>query len=539
MAPRDTRAARAEVAQETLSILGQGAYVSTRQRRRVDVADALARAVHGSFTLRGEDPLPAEPSTDGSTTRAPRLPSVELSQETTLAALYRLAAAAGPEASERTMLLNFASAKNPGGGFRKGSQAQEESIARSSGLYPCLVQFEDGMYAENARNPRGCLYADHMIFSPCVPFFRGDDGLLLDEPVTCSVITAPAVNLGAARGAAIRQATPVMRQRLRRVLRLAHAQGLQVLILGAWGCGVFGNLPRDMAELFREALELPEFAGAFTEVHFAIPDPACLAAFQRVLAPLQQGAVPQPEREEAGADMFEDRGQKEGEDEARGGRVVVEITSFGYMSGLGQPAADVVFSARHIANPHGGPKTHLSGLDARLRKEVMHCHGAADLLQQIRAEALRRAEECVDEGPIRIAVGCDRGKHRSVTLCIEAATDLKRVRTSHGRKLDVRVRHREQDTWAGTAAGQGQRAPGGRGRGKASRGVRVAREQDEIEAEEALDQLRANAAGGGDSGGDVTDRDEPSGLGTGGRTEATAAEAPRPVRRWQRSKAEA
>jgi len=72
--------------------------------------------------------------------------------------------------------LNFASAKNPGGGFLGGGSAQEESLARSSGLFPCINQMQQ-MYETN-RAYRSCLYTDHMIYSPRVPVFRDDEGYI-------------------------------------------------------------------------------------------------------------------------------------------------------------------------------------------------------------------------------------------------------------------------------------------------------------------------------------------------------------------------
>eukprot|EP00933_Yihiella_yeosuensis_P033940 TRINITY_DN2752_c2_g1_i3.p1 TRINITY_DN2752_c2_g1~~TRINITY_DN2752_c2_g1_i3.p1 ORF type:complete len:251 (+),score=42.96 TRINITY_DN2752_c2_g1_i3:213-965(+) len=205
-------------------------------------------------------------------------------------ALYRLFEEE-PRLSDRVMLLNFASAKNPGGGFLKGSQAQEESLARSSGLYPCLTQFLDDMYAKNRKDPQGCLYSDDMIYSPKVPFFRYDDGSFLEEPICASVISAPAPNCGAAKGVDIKQVVNAMRTRLYRVLFLAKSQGLDVLILGAWGCGVFCNPVRTVAQLFLEALSLPEFSGAFKRVCFPIPDARMLGIFRSVLVPSEPPSI--------------------------------------------------------------------------------------------------------------------------------------------------------------------------------------------------------------------------------------------------------
>merc|ERR1719273_1331882 len=60
-------------------------------------------------------------------------------------------------------VLNFASARNPGGGFSTGAEAQEESIARSSGLYPCLTKYFSEFFVPNRRAKSG-KYTNAMIF---------------------------------------------------------------------------------------------------------------------------------------------------------------------------------------------------------------------------------------------------------------------------------------------------------------------------------------------------------------------------------------
>ncbi|MEL6107161.1 MAG: TIGR02452 family protein, partial [Planctomycetota bacterium] len=115
-------------------------------------------------------------------------PGIELSEETTQVAAQRLASQV-----EKTALLNFASARNPGGGFLNGAKAQEEDLCRCSGLYPCLLECME--YYEANRRQDSLLYTDHMIYSPDVPFFRvRGNGGFLTQPFTISVITAPAPN---------------------------------------------------------------------------------------------------------------------------------------------------------------------------------------------------------------------------------------------------------------------------------------------------------------------------------------------------------
>ena len=58
--------------------------------------------------------------------------------------------------------------------------------------------------------------------------------------------------------------------RIRGVLHAAKINGFEKLVLGAWGCGAFGNPPKLVAQLFDQQLRSAEFAGFFSEVIFAI-----------------------------------------------------------------------------------------------------------------------------------------------------------------------------------------------------------------------------------------------------------------------------
>jgi uncharacterized protein (TIGR02452 family) len=244
---------RAGVAAETLRILDRGSYQTPQGT--VSIAADLRAAVAGTRLYVPDEPLP-HPVQRHQTAFC-------VVSETTLAGCRRLT-------GHRVVALNFASARNPGGGFLKGSQAQEESIARSSGLHACIAG--SGMYTHN-RAHRQPLYSDHMIHSPGVPVFRDDDGALLAEPYRCAFLSAPAVNRKYARqnGKGARHIEAAMRQRIRRVLCVMAAEGHDTIVLGAWGCGVFGNDPDDIAAWLSDALT-GELAGVFKTAVFSIPD---------------------------------------------------------------------------------------------------------------------------------------------------------------------------------------------------------------------------------------------------------------------------
>lgn len=135
------------------------------------------------------------------------------------------------------------------------------------------------------------LYSDYMVYSPRVPVFRQDDGLLREQPFCVSFVTSPAVNTGAVLKNELQNVRfigPSMAARANKLLWIAQHQGHQTLILGAWGCGVFGNAPAAVAQMFSDALN-PNglFHGAFERVIFAVYDPSLgqetKSAFEYVL----------------------------------------------------------------------------------------------------------------------------------------------------------------------------------------------------------------------------------------------------------------
>jgi uncharacterized protein (TIGR02452 family) len=276
------RTTRTLMARQTVAICEAGFYDSP-SAKRVNIADVLTKAKAGTVLYSPENSPVAGTLEARSSTR------IGVRNETTFQALARLAASGGGHLA----CLNFASAKNPGGGFLDGSLAQEEALACASGLYPCLLKAPH--YYERNRANRSALYLDLAIFSPLVPFFRDDTGALIEQPILASVITAPAPNAGAIaqnEPANLNRVEPTMRRRAELVLEIARAQQVDRLVLGAWGCGVFRNDPKTVARIFAELLKPPgKFAGAFDEVVFAVFDRSAGSATHRVFAELFNGGA--------------------------------------------------------------------------------------------------------------------------------------------------------------------------------------------------------------------------------------------------------
>ncbi len=281
------RTYRTAIAQETMEIIEQGSY-RNRDGSVATIAGQMARALAGTRLYRPEDfPEEIPPSARGRQTIA------EVTGETSLEASARLVR----DESLAALCLNFASARTPGGGFLKGSQAQEESLARSSGLYPTLLRMK-AMY-DYHRSHDTALYSDHMIYSPEVPVFRKDAGELLDAPYPLSFLTSAAVNAGVLlqnEPESAGRIRDVMARRMHRALWVARQHGHETLVLGAWGCGVFQNDPEMIAELFYEALGPGGiFSGDFSRIVYAVYDPSSdksiFNTFDRILSPARDSAT--------------------------------------------------------------------------------------------------------------------------------------------------------------------------------------------------------------------------------------------------------
>jgi uncharacterized protein (TIGR02452 family) len=148
--------------------------------------------------------------------------------------------------------LAFASGKNPGGGFLGGSGGQEESIARSSGYYLCVIS-QPQLYEFN-RTCRDPFHSDHLNLVLKVPIIREElDPYELCEPWPLTVIAAPAVNAGVVRSrnpGVIEKEIEIhqkMKSRIRRILGAAYENGVTHIVLGEYGCGALENNAMDVS----------------------------------------------------------------------------------------------------------------------------------------------------------------------------------------------------------------------------------------------------------------------------------------------------
>ena len=215
--------------------------------------------------------------------------------------------AAEPYAKQgkKVCVLNFASASNPGGGVVHGSSAQEECICRCTTLYPCLnlSAMWDAFYMPHrkADNP---LYNNDCIYTPNVCVFKSDTNF--PEPLpkaewwNVNILTCAAPNLrerpsnamnpNAGSTAAKISATELeklLTSRIRRIFEVAVANGNEVLILGAFGCGAFRNPPGLVARVFWKVMQ--DYLCYFETIEYAVyhteREIANFEAFKNAMSP--------------------------------------------------------------------------------------------------------------------------------------------------------------------------------------------------------------------------------------------------------------
>lgn len=250
----NARTNNVSIAKQTLAICKKKKYTAPSDQE-VDLAAALDASLKETILyspgpININNPLVTKPT-------------IEVNNETTSQAAARLLA----NGHKDIVALNFASGINQGGGFLAGAIAQEEDLCRCSGLYPTLKSKPE-FYNQNILND-SYLYTDNIIYSPNVPFFRDDHNVLLEESFPLSIISAPAPNLRGADDIDHVMLAITIFNRAERVLRVAARHEHKTIILGAWGCGAYGNDSELIADIFKEALVNTPY---FEHVCFAVYD---------------------------------------------------------------------------------------------------------------------------------------------------------------------------------------------------------------------------------------------------------------------------
>ena len=268
------------IAKETVSI-GDAGFYNINSRQKIEIKEEIYDMIENTRVIKGE------PCSDilAYTRNNLEMSNVLVTERTTNEAIEHWY---GTEGVSKIIILNFASAKNPGGGFLKGSRAQEEQLCYRSLLYKSLVTKMKEFYEVGRENPRDGLYHNLAIYSKKVPFIR-NEALELIEPMFVDVITCPAVNRGVAEKNRIANTTILveMYNRCNLVMDtiLENLEDSAVVILGAFGCGVFKNNPSQVADIFKVLIGKHKqiLVDRNITIEFAIPKGPNLDEFKRVI----------------------------------------------------------------------------------------------------------------------------------------------------------------------------------------------------------------------------------------------------------------
>jgi uncharacterized protein (TIGR02452 family) len=193
-----------------------------------------------------------------------KIPLIEFQKATTQEAINSI-----KDVPSKKCALNFASYKYPGGGFINGSMAQEESLCHDSTLYNVISADKFALdYDFNRNHLNDGMYSNWSIYSPDIVFERNN------RTVKCDVITCPAPNMSKVINSNFvdhdNKYYNILYNRIKFVLDVCNDQGAKVLILGAFGCGVFKNSPSTVGSIFARLLKDDKYN--FDKVIFAIPD---------------------------------------------------------------------------------------------------------------------------------------------------------------------------------------------------------------------------------------------------------------------------
>ena len=216
-----------------------------------ELQEAVYHSVHSQFMISHEEDIHQQPTSEHNT-------NIVISGK-------RSFEAAKDYKWKKVAVLNFANNHSIGGApFSAG--AQEESLCRCSTLYPCLQAMKHDFYDKHIRqfetHQISHMGNDDLIYTPGVAVFKTDERT---EPIYpkmmnpldwyfVDVITCAAPELWKGNAMPADYEAQIT-SRINKILDIAAREGVQVLILGAWGCGAFCNPSEVVARAFMTQLK--------------------------------------------------------------------------------------------------------------------------------------------------------------------------------------------------------------------------------------------------------------------------------------------
>ena len=254
----------------------KGIFYDTQDWIRNDAELSAAVAYSKKHTkIYWEDDYPAFDAAKTYNTK------VTVTSERSFDAAMRLAA---ENEGCRIAVMNFANAFQPGGGVTSGASAQEECLCRTSTLYPLLFRrYLQGTFYKHHKTLNTPKASDALIYIRDVVICKTDEDLPKRMPreqwTKVDVITVAAPDLRSTSnvhvplvgGGTYMNNAELFGYHVKRaihVLTCAAAQGADILVLGAFGCGAFCNDPEVVASAYKTAIGV--FPKVFQKIVFAV-----------------------------------------------------------------------------------------------------------------------------------------------------------------------------------------------------------------------------------------------------------------------------
>ena len=176
-------------------------------------------------------------------------------------------------------VLNFASYKHPGGGFITGAIAQEECLCHESTLYNVISSnpFKP-FYQYNNDHLNHGHYKNRAIYSPDILFVDHDEkAVCAADVLTCA---APNYCYQIRQRVSLKSNLQALQSRIEFIKKILISNGINIAILGAYGCGVFGQDACTVAKMFLDTFKADN--GSIHKIVYAIPGGPNYAAFNNV-----------------------------------------------------------------------------------------------------------------------------------------------------------------------------------------------------------------------------------------------------------------
>ena len=174
-------------------------------------------------------------------------------------------------------ILNMANAQIAGGGWMNGALAQEEALCYRTSLSATLkyryypLPEEGGIYSPRVLVIRNNMESGHGLMDMTEPKYLPVISVISVAAV-CQPPTKTDLNGGRQRYVSGADAR-LMEEKMRVILRIAAKNGHRQIVLGAFGCGAFGNPKEEVASMWKSVFSEAEFAGGWwQDVVFAVMD---------------------------------------------------------------------------------------------------------------------------------------------------------------------------------------------------------------------------------------------------------------------------